>query len=82
VDRDAIIEALRDEGIGTGVHFISLHQQPYYQQAHGYREGQFPVAEDISRRTLSLPLSAKLTDGEVDRVIEAFRKVLIRYEKG
>jgi len=82
VDRDAILEALRDEGIGTGVHFISLHQQPYYQQAHGYRDGQFPVAEDISRRTLSLPLSAKLTDGEVDRVIEAFRKVLTRYEKG
>ncbi|MGQ9652724.1 MAG: DegT/DnrJ/EryC1/StrS family aminotransferase [Thermodesulfobacteriota bacterium] len=81
VDRDAVIEELREEGIGTGIHFISLHLQPYYQQVHGYKEGQFPVAEEISRRTISLPLSAQLSDGEVERVIEAFRKVLLRHAR-
>ncbi len=76
-----MMEELREEGIGTGVHFISLHLQPYYQQVHGYREGQFPVAEEISRRTISLPLSAQLSDLDVERVIEAFRKVLLRHAR-
>ena len=82
VERDSVIEALREEGVGTGVHFISLHLQPFYQEAFGYRVGDFPRAEEISRRTLSLPLSAKLTDEQVDRIIVKFRTVLLRHAKG
>jgi dTDP-4-amino-4,6-dideoxygalactose transaminase len=81
VDRDAIIEALRQEGVGSGVHFQSLHLQPFYRKAFGYKTGDFPWAEEISRRTLSLPLSAKLTDGQVERIISTFRKVLLQYAK-
>jgi dTDP-4-amino-4,6-dideoxygalactose transaminase len=80
-DRDEVLEALRQEGIGTGVHFISLHLQPYYQQSLGCREEDFPQALEISRRTLSLPLSAKLTDEDVQRVIQAFRNVLLQFAK-
>jgi dTDP-4-amino-4,6-dideoxygalactose transaminase len=79
VDRDAVMAALKAEGIGTGVHFIALHLHPYYRDTFGWRAGDFPVAEEISRRTISLPLSARLTDADVDEVIRALRKVLLRY---
>lgn len=78
VDRDGVLEELKKRGIGTGVHFISLHLQPFYKETLGYKEGDFPNALQISRRTLSLPLSAKLTDEEVERVIRAFREVLLK----
>ncbi len=74
--RDGIRKALLQEGVGTGVHFIALHLQPFYRKAFGYRKGDFPNAEWISERTLSLPLSAKLSSSNVDRVIAAVRKVL------
>jgi dTDP-4-amino-4,6-dideoxygalactose transaminase len=82
VDRDTVLQALHREGIGTGVHYISLHLHPFYRDTFGLCERDFPQAERISRRTLSLPLSAKLTDGEVQRVVRAFRGVLLRYAKG
>ncbi len=78
--RDHVLNALHAEGIGTGVHFIALHLQPFYRQALGYRPGDFPVAEQISERTLSIPLSAKLTDQDVQDVISAVRKVFRYYE--
>ncbi len=78
--RDHVLNALHAEGIGTGVHFIALHLQPFYRQGLGYRPGDFPVAEQISERTLSIPLSAKLTDQDVQDVISAVRKVFRYYE--
>jgi dTDP-4-amino-4,6-dideoxygalactose transaminase len=79
VDRDAVLEELKSLGVGTGVHFISLHLQPFYQKILGCRDGDYPNALEISKRTLSLPLSAKLTDEQVERVIDAFRHVLLRH---
>jgi len=76
VDRDFILQAFTKENIGVGVHYIALHQQPFYQQAYGYHRGDFPNAEWISDRTISLPFSAKLTDRDVEDVIDAVRKVL------
>lgn len=81
VDRDFILQALTKENIGVGVHYISLHLQQFYQQTYGYHKGDFPNAEWISNRTISLPLSAKLTDEDVEDVIAAVRRVLIYYEK-
>ena len=79
VGRDEIVADLKREGIGTGIHFISLHLQPWYRDRFGYVPEQFPNARHISDRTLSLPLSAKLTDQDVDDVIAAVRKVLLRH---
>ncbi len=76
--RDQAIVALHEAGIGTGVHYRALHLQPYYRTAFGYSPGDFPNAEWISERTLSLPLSPKLTDEDVDRVIEAVVSTLER----
>lgn len=79
--RDEIQEALYKEGIGTGIHFISLHLHPYYKEKFSYKRGDFPNAEFISDRTISLPLSAKLTNKDVDDVISAVRKVILHYAK-
>jgi dTDP-4-amino-4,6-dideoxygalactose transaminase len=80
-DRDTIQEALFEHNIGTGIHFISLHLHPYYQEHFGYKRGDFPNATFISDRTISLPLSAKLTDDDVTDVIEAVTKVLTQHKR-
>ena len=79
--RDDIQEAIYKEGIGTGIHFISLHLHPFYKETFGFKENDFPNAKFISERTLSLPLSANLTDKDTDDVISAVRKVMLHYTK-
>ena len=79
--RDTIQQALHEENIGTGIHFISLHLQPYYAERFGFSYGDYPNAAHVSQRTISLPLSAKLTDRDVDDVIEAVGRVLTKYKK-
>jgi dTDP-4-amino-4,6-dideoxygalactose transaminase len=69
--RDEVLDELNALGIGAGVHFTPVHLHPYYREALGGREGQFPHAEDIGARTLSLPLSSALTDEDVDDVVGA-----------
>jgi dTDP-4-amino-4,6-dideoxygalactose transaminase len=75
-DRDTLREKLRHSGVGTGVHFTALHLHAYYRERFGYRGGEFPNAEQIGARTFSLPLSARLRDDQVDRVIDTVRSVL------
>ena len=75
-DRDMLRENLRQKGIGTGVHFTALHLHAYYRKQFGYRGGEFPNAEKIGSRTFSLPLSSRLRDDEVDRVIDAVHSLL------
>ncbi|MBI4395832.1 MAG: DegT/DnrJ/EryC1/StrS family aminotransferase [Elusimicrobia bacterium] len=76
--RDDFQQQLYERRIGTGIHFISLHQHDYYRKTYGYRPSDFPQARSISDRTLSLPMSAKLTDGDVDDVIQTVRALLSR----
>jgi dTDP-4-amino-4,6-dideoxygalactose transaminase len=76
LSRDEMHHRLRDRGISTSVHFRALHLHPYYEERFGFRRGMFPAAEAISDTTLSLPLSAGMTDDAVDRVIEACHDVL------
>jgi dTDP-4-amino-4,6-dideoxygalactose transaminase len=80
-DRDTIQQALYEENIGTGIHFIALHLHPYYQETLGYKRSDYPNATYVSDRTISLPLSAKLTDADVTDVIKAVTKVLTNYTK-
>lgn len=80
-DRDTIAHALHLEGIGTGVHYRGVHLQPFYREMFGFEPESFPNATWISDRTLSLPLSAKLNDDDVDDVIFGFRRVLRYYRR-
>ncbi len=80
-DRDTIQQALFEENIGTGIHFISLHLHPYYQETFGFKKDDFPNAAYVSERTISLPFSSKLSDEDVDDVIKTVTKVLKKYKK-
>ena len=74
--RDILQQRLADRGVTTSIHFRALHLHPFYQERYNLRRGMFPVAEAFSDTTLSLPLSAAMTDTQVDRVIEAMHDVL------
>jgi dTDP-4-amino-4,6-dideoxygalactose transaminase len=76
--RDELMVALQSEGISTSVHFRALHLHPYYADRFGLKPGMFPIAERVSARTLSLPLSAGMTDDQVDRVVDAVRRTVLR----
>ncbi len=79
INRNQFIEALKAENIGTGIHFTALHLHKYYRETFGYKLGDFPNAEFISDRTISLPLSAKLIEKDVQDVIKAVKKVISYY---
>ncbi len=69
IDRAQFIDELKTRGVGTSVHFIPLHIQPYYSQKYGYKEGNFPAAETVFSKIISLPLYPKMTVAEIERVI-------------
>jgi dTDP-4-amino-4,6-dideoxygalactose transaminase len=73
--RDEVAERLAAAGVSTSVHFDALHLHSYYRNRFGFRRGQFPAAERIADTVLSLPLSAALTNEQVEQVIAAFRGV-------
>jgi dTDP-4-amino-4,6-dideoxygalactose transaminase len=72
------LEALKAENIGAGVHFIALHLHRFYRERLGTKRGDFPNAEWISDRTVSLPLSPKLSDEDVEDVIAAVLRIADR----
>jgi dTDP-4-amino-4,6-dideoxygalactose transaminase len=76
--RDALMAALREDGISTSVHFTALHLHSYYAERYDLERGMFPVAEMVSDRTLSLPLSAAMTDGQAAQVVDAVRSRVLR----
>jgi dTDP-4-amino-4,6-dideoxygalactose transaminase len=78
ITRDRFMDEMAKRNIGTGVHYIALHLHPFYQHAFGYSPGDFPQSEWISKRTVSLPLSAKLSDGDAGDVIDAVTEILGR----
>lgn len=71
ISRDQFLDRMTASEIGVGVHYLSIPEHPIYQEKFGWRPEDYPNAMRIGRQTVSLPLSAKLTDGEVSRVIES-----------
>jgi dTDP-4-amino-4,6-dideoxygalactose transaminase len=81
VGRTRIIDALRAENIGVGVHYVPVHVQPYYQKRFGFRPSDLPNAALIGGRTISLPLSPALTAQDVADVCTALHRILSYYER-
>ena len=73
VTRDEVIQALSDAGIGTSVHYVPLHRQPYWRDRYGLTPEQFPVAEAAYQRMFSIPLFTAMSDDEQGRVIAALK---------
>ena len=81
ITRDQFIEALKERGIGTSVHFIPLHLHPYYRDMFGYAPNDFPMASDVYQRIISLPIYPKMTHADIDHVIDAVRNVVQQYRR-
>lgn len=79
IDRRRFIGELRARRIGSGIHFRPVHLQSYYREKYRLGPGSFPNAERIGSRTVSLPLSAKLSDDDVRDVIAAVREIVDRH---
>jgi dTDP-4-amino-4,6-dideoxygalactose transaminase len=76
ITRDAFLTAMTGQKIGVGVHYLSLPEHPHYQGRFGWAPDEWPNARDIGRQTVSLPISARLTDEDVGDVIAAVRHIL------
>lgn len=74
--RDVLMAGLHRRGIGTGVHYVPVHEHPYYRELLQSRDGAYRVASAIGRETCSLPLGPGLRNDEQARVIAALRQVL------
>lgn len=76
VNRDVFIEKMYSLGIGMSVHYIPLHQHPYWRETYSLTPEMFPVSQAIYERTATLPLYTRMTDADTDRVINAVKKIL------
>ena len=72
--RDAFINSLRTEGIGTSVHYIPLHIMPYYKERYRLNPEDFPNSYKRFKETVSLPIWPGMTETQIDQVIEAVRR--------
>ena len=74
--RDHFLDGMTRRNIGVGVHYLSIPEHPYYQEAFGWRPEDFPNAMRIGRQTVSIPLSARLSNSDVEDVIAAVRSIV------
>jgi dTDP-4-amino-4,6-dideoxygalactose transaminase len=81
IDRAQFIEEMRVRNIGTSVHFIPLHMHPYYRLTYGYSPDDFPNASYIYQQIVSLPIYSKMTNEDVNDVIDAVCDITGRYRK-
>jgi perosamine synthetase len=77
-DRERVIASLRERGVQSKPYLPAIHLMSFYRERFGYREGQFPVCEDVAARSLALPFFPAMTEGQVERVARVLRTVLRR----
>jgi dTDP-4-amino-4,6-dideoxygalactose transaminase len=71
MDRDGFMQGMKQRNIGTGLHYRAVHLYPYYRERYGFKPGDFPNAESIGDRIVSLPLFPSMRDTDQDRAIAA-----------
>ena len=76
INRNQFIETLKQENIGTSVHFIPLHLHPYYQKTFGFTPGDFPNANAAFHRIISLPIFPKMTEADTRHVIRTVTNIV------
>ena len=81
IDRNRFIEELKQKGIGTSVHFIPLHIHPYYRETYGFHPQDYPIAYNVYQKIISLPIYPKMSDEDVEKVIEAVKNIIKQYKK-
>ncbi len=76
ISRDEFLEIMTKNGIGAGVHYLSIPEHPYYQHRFGWNPDNYPNAKKTGRQTVSLPISAKLDRTDIQRITSTINKVL------
>ena len=76
IGRDAFLDRMTAAKIGVGVHYLSIPEHPYYQKQFGWIPEDYPHAKQIGQQTVSLPLSAKLSDEDVEDVIQEVNELI------
>jgi len=71
-----VFELLREQGIGVNLHYIPIHLQPYYCSM-GFKQGDFPEAENYYSEAISLPMYPTMSDEQQDKVIAALQRALV-----
>lgn len=74
-NRDDVLAKMQDKGIGVAVNYKPIHLHSYYRNTFGYKEGDYPVAEYIGERTISIPLYPGLTDKEAEYIVTTFKNI-------
>jgi perosamine synthetase len=69
---------MRERGVDTKPYLPAIHLMSFYRERFGHREGEFPVCEDVARRSLALPFFGALTDAELEQVTAALREVVLQ----
>lgn len=78
MDREGFMSAMKARNIGTGLHYECAHLYAYYRQRFGFQPGQFPHAEHIGARIVSLPLFPSMSDAQQRRVIKTMAELFGR----
>ena len=81
VGRNEFIELLRKHNVGCSVHFIPLHLHPFYRNTFGYLPSDFPVASAVFERIVSLPIYPKMTEADIQGVIEVVKDLVREYRR-
>ncbi len=76
MSRDEFIDKITAAKIGIGVHYLCLAEHPFYREKYGWRPEDYPTADNIGSSTVSLPLSAKLSDDQVSYIVETVKTIL------
>ena len=78
INRDKVIKYLNKEGVQCKPYFTPIHLQPFYRKMFGYKEGDFPVTEDVTERTIALPFFNNLKEEQIDYVVEKLKEGIVK----
>ena len=79
IDRNRVIKYLNEEGVQCKPYFTPIHLQPFYRKMFGFQEGDFPITEDVSGRTIALPFFNNLQEEEIEYVVEKLKKSIVLF---
>jgi perosamine synthetase len=78
IDRNGVIKYLNEEGVQCKPYFTPIHLQPFYRKMFGYKEGDFPITEDVAGRTIALPFYNNLKEEQIDYVVSKLKEGIKR----
>ena len=78
IDRNKVVKYLNEEGVQCKPYFTPIHLQPFYRKMFGYKEGDFPITEDVTGRTIALPFFNNLKEEQIDYVVEKLKEGIVK----